>query len=140
LVIDKVHNNMVICWHDDDVRPVLHNADSLEMKYIVKPAIVGSCDCPDCRAGRHLYELHRWQDGQWRFVGVSLQSYASTEDCQRHHHWGIGFQTDDVWEDETPILPPERTERSKSSTGCRVTLDQKAFVKAAEALEQHWLR
>ena len=98
------------------------------------------CDCPDCRDGKHLYELHRWQDNQWQFVGVSLLSYASTEDCQRHHLWGLQFRPDDTWEDGTAILPPESNERPKSSTGRRVTLDQKAFQKAAERLEGHWLR
>jgi hypothetical protein len=112
----------------------------LPVKYRVVPVTRADCDCPDCRAGKHLYALHRWQDDQWQFVGISLQSYASAEDCKQHHYWGIGFQTDDVWEDETPILPPERTERPKSSTGRKVTLDLAAFAKAAEALEQHWLR
>jgi hypothetical protein len=103
------------------------------------------CDCPDCRAGKHLYELHCWRDGQWQFVGISLQSYASTEDCQRQHHWGLQFRPDDTWEDGTAILLPEsigqaHPEKPKSGTGRRVTLDQAAFVKAAEALERHWLR
>lgn len=113
--------------------------------YRVIPVTRADCDCPDCRAGKHLYELHCWQDGQWRFVGVSLQSYGSAEDCKQHHYWGIEFQADDVWENETSILPPEsigqaHPDKPKSGTGRRVTLDQKAFVKSAEALEQHWLR
>ncbi len=107
--------------------------------------MIEGCRCDDCRAGRHLYELHRWQDNQWQFVGISLQVYASAEDCQRHHHWGIAFHAEDVWEDGTAILPPEsigqaHPEKPKSGTGRRVTLDQKALVKAAEALERHWLR
>ena len=110
------------------------------MRYRVVPLTRADCDCPDCRTGRHLYELHCWRHGQWQFVGVSLKAYVSAEDCKEHHYWGIQFNTDDVWEDGTAILPPGRTGRPKSSTGRRVTLDQKAFVKAAEALEQHWLR
>jgi len=110
------------------------------VKYTVEPEIVEGCECEDCRAGRHLYALHRWLGGQWTFVGVSLQSYASAEDCKRHHYWGIEFQADAVWEDGTAILPPESTERPKSSTGRKVTLDLDAFQKAAERLKGHWLR
>jgi len=115
------------------------------VKYRVVPVTRADCDCPDCRAGKHLYELQRWRHGQWQFVGISLQSYASAEDCKQHHYWGIEFQADDVWEDGTAILPPEsigqaRREKPKSGTGRRVTLDQAAFIRAAKALEQHWLR
>ena len=110
------------------------------MKYAVTPVTQTDCDCPDCRAGKHLYELHRWREGQWQFVGVSLQSYASAEDCKQHHYWGIEFQADDVWEDGTAILPQESTERPKSSTGRKVTLDLDAFQQAAGRLKGHWLR
>ena len=109
------------------------------MKYAVTPVTETDCDCPDCRAGRHLYELNRWRDGQWQFVGVSLQSYASAKDCKQHHYWGIEFQAGDVWEDGTAILPPESAERPKSNTGRRVTLDLDAFQKSAGALKRHWL-
>lgn len=113
------------------------------VKYKVRLVTQANCHCPDCRAGKHLYELHRWRDGEWQFVGISLQSYASAEDCQRNHHWGIPFQAEDVWEDGTPILPPERRGQAqpaklKSGAGHKVILDHKAFVKSAEALERHW--
>jgi len=100
--------------------------------------MIEGCRCDDCRTGRHLYALHRWQDGQWQFVGISLQSYASADECKQQHWWGIQFEPGDTWEDDTPVVPPERIERPKSSTGRKVTLDQKAFVKSAEALERHW--
>lgn len=112
------------------------------MKYTVEPQVVAGCQCEDCRAGRHLYALQRWQDGKWIVVAVSLQSYQSAGQCQQQHWWGIQFEPGATWEDGTPVVPPEpacKKERS-SSTGGRVTLDQKAFVRAAEALEQHWLR
>jgi hypothetical protein len=98
------------------------------------------CDCPDCRAGIHLYELHCWQDGQWQFVGVSLQSYASAAECKRSHWWGIKFRADDVWEDGTPITPPKHIEKPASGTGRKVMLDTAALQKAAERLKGHWLR
>jgi hypothetical protein len=79
------------------------------MRYAVTPVAQTDCDCPDCRAGSHLYELNRWQNGQWQFVGVSLQSYASAEDCKQRHYWGIEFQTGDIWEDGAAILPLEGT-------------------------------
>ena len=114
------------------------------MKYTVTAETSDACDCADCRAGRHLYSLLRWVDNEWQFVGVSLQSYASAEDCQRNHHWGIQFAPKDKWEDGMPILPPASTGQAQpgkpqSGTGRRVTLDQEAFVKSAEALERHWL-
>ena len=115
------------------------------MKYKVTAEIPDACDCEDCRAGRHLYSLLRWTDNEWQFVGISLKSYTSATDCQQNHHWGIPFQAEDVWEDGTPILPPERkgqsqTEKPKTVSGGKVTLDQEALAKSAEALERHWLR
>ena len=114
------------------------------MKYTVRPVTQANCQCPDCRAGRHLYSLLRWVDSEWQFVGISLQSYASAEDCQRSHHWGNQFAPEDTWEDGKPILPPASAGQAQpgkpqSGTGRRVTLDQDAFVKSAEALERHWL-
>ena len=108
------------------------------MKYTVEAARVESCDCEDCRAGRHLYSLLRWTDTAWQFVGISLQSYASAEDCQQNHRWGMQFAPDDTWEDGTPIVAP--APNRSPSTGGRVLLDHEAFAKSAEALERHWLK
>ena len=110
------------------------------VKYTVEPEIVEGCECEDCRAGRHLYELHCWQDDQWTFVGVSLQSYASAEDCKRTHWWGIEFHADDVWEDGTPITSPKQMEKPASGTGRKVMLNTAALQQAAERLKGHWLR
>ena len=104
--------------------------------------MIEGCRCDDCRAGRHLYALHRWQDNQWQFVGISLQSYASADECKQQHPWGILFEPGDTWEDGTPVVPPEPACKKEwsSSTGGRVTLNQRAFAEAAEALKRHWLR
>ena len=110
------------------------------MKYRVIPVTSANCDCPDCRAGRHLYELNRWRDGQWQFVGVSLQTYGSAEDCKRDHYWGIEFQADDVLEDGTPITSPEHMEKPAPGSGRKVVLNTAALQKAAERLKGHWLR
>jgi hypothetical protein len=109
------------------------------MKYTVRPLSNDDCDCPDCRAGKHLYELYRWVDDQWKRVGFSLQGYASAEDCKQNHCWCIGFHADDTWEDGTPITPPEDMEKPASGTGGKVFLDMAALQKSAEALERHWL-
>jgi len=115
------------------------------MKYTVTAETVDDCDCEDCRAGKHLYNLHRWTDGEWQFVGIGLQSYASAKDCQQNHHWGIEFQAEDVWEDGTPILPPTgmgeaAPEKPESGTGRKVTLDLEALAKSAESLNKHWVK
>jgi hypothetical protein len=111
LVLYKVHNNMVISWHDGDVRPAPHNAKSPEMKYTVKPAIVEGCECEECKAGRHLYFLYRCSElesGRWS--GVTLHTYASAQECKEDHYWGIRFGPDDVWEDGSPIVQPDPLE------------------------------
>jgi len=102
--------------------------------------MIEGCRCDDCQAGRHLYALHCWQDNQWQFVGISLQSYASADECKQQHRWGIQFEPGDTWEDGTPVVPPKSTERPKSSTGRKVTLDLDAFQQAAERLKGHWLK
>ena len=112
------------------------------MKHKVEPVRVADCDCPDCRVGKHLYELFRWQDDQWQFVGISLQGYASTTECQQKHRWGIEFAAEDTWEDGTPILPPAREEPAspkpgKSGGGGRVVLDLEKLAQSAAALEKH---
>jgi len=110
------------------------------VKYTVEAQMIEGCRCDDCRAGRHLYALHRWLGGQWTFVGVSLQSYATAAECKRSHWWGIEFHADDVWEDGTPITPPEHMEKPASGSGRKVMLNTAALQKAAERLKGHWLR
>jgi hypothetical protein len=73
-------------------------------------------------------------------VGVSLQSYASAEDCKQNHRWGIQFQPDDVWEGGTPAALSEQREKPTSGTGCKVKLDTDAAQKSMEELKRHWLR
>jgi hypothetical protein len=107
------------------------------MKYTVGPVTRINCDCPDCRAGKHLYELNVWRDDEWSFVGVSLQNYPSAASA-RNHQWGIEFKAGDTWEDGTPIPPSEPTEKAAPSTG-RTVLDMEAAQKSFEALEKHWL-
>ncbi|MCL4785371.1 MAG: hypothetical protein KJ070_01055 [Verrucomicrobia bacterium] len=109
------------------------------MKYTVRPVNSADCACPGCRAGKHLYELHRWAEGQWTFVGVSLQGYASADDCKQSHWWGIEFRAEDTWEDGTPITSAEHMEKPASGTGHKVILDTAALQKSAEALERHWM-
>lgn len=109
------------------------------MKYTVRPLSSDDCDCPDCRAGKHLYELCRWVDGQWKLVGVSLQNYASADECKANHWWGIEFRAGDTWEDGTPITSREHKQSPASGTGQPVTLDREALQKSAEALERHWM-
>jgi len=77
-------------------------------------------------------------DGQWTFVGVSLQSYASADECKQNHWWGIEFRAEDTWEDGTPITSAERVEKAASGTRRRVILDTEALQRSAEALERHW--
>lgn len=108
------------------------------MTYTVEPARVEGCACEDCRAGRHLYSLLRWTDDEWQFVGMSLQSYASAEECRRSHRWGMQFAPEDTWEDGTPIVEPAA--KSPPGTGGKVVLNNAAFQKSLEALERHCLR
>jgi len=110
------------------------------MKYTVEPEMVGACECEDCRAGRHLYTLRRWQNGQWTVVAVSLQSYASADECKRTHRWGIEFHADDMWEDGTQITATERMDKPASACGRKVMLDTAALQESAERLKGHWLR
>jgi hypothetical protein len=101
---------------------------------------VSGCDCPDCLAGKHPYALYRWKDGVWRLAGISLQCYATPEECQRQHWWGIQFEPGDVWEDGTPVVEPEPlTPKGRhSGGGGKVQLDLGALQKSAEALARHW--
>lgn len=109
------------------------------MKYTVRPVTSDDCDCPECRAGKHLYELCRWVDGQSKLVGVSLQGYASADACKRDHWWGIEFRAGDTWEDGMPITSAEQMEKPASGTGQPVMLDTDALQRSAEALERHWI-
>ena len=113
------------------------------MKYTVTPVTKTDCDCPDCRAGRHLYGLHRWQDGQWQFVGVSLQSYTSADDCKQQPPVGNrSLNRGTTWEDGTPIVPPEPAcqKERPSGTGGRVELARNAFAEVGGEVKRHWLR
>jgi hypothetical protein len=107
------------------------------VKYTIAPEIVDGCDCEDCRAGRHLYALHRWADGHWTFVGVSLPSCGSADACKRDHWWGIEFRAEDTWEDGTRITAAERMETAASGTGRKVILDTAALLRSTAALERH---
>jgi hypothetical protein len=109
------------------------------VKYTIEPEIVDGCESEDYGAGRHLYALHRWADGHWTFVGVSLPSCGSADACKRDHWWGIEFRAGDTWEDGTPITSAEHTEKLASGTGQPVTLDREALQRSAEALERHWI-
>jgi len=113
-------------------------------KYRVVPLTRTDCDCPDCQAGKHLYQLERWRGGQWQSVAWSLQGYASAEECKRNHYWGVAFQPGDTWEDGTPIVRPEdrrQTQQKTNEPGTRrmVPLDTDALRKSAAALKKHWL-
>jgi len=110
------------------------------MKYTVIAATADGCDCEDCRADRHIYSLYRWSAEEWRFAAISLQAYASAEECRRRHYWGLEFKPDDTWEDGTPIVEPDLAPSAElqSGTGGLVKLNTKALAKAAEALEKHW--
>jgi hypothetical protein len=110
------------------------------VKYTVEPQVVAGCECKDCRAGSHIYALQRWQDGKWIVVAVSLQSYASADECKRTHRWGIEFHANDVWEDGIQITAAERTEKPASPCGGKVMLNTAALQKSAERLKLHWFQ
>jgi hypothetical protein len=128
---------------DADLKSV-DAATVLGRKYTVLPMTRTDCDCEDCRAGKHLYELFRWTAGQWQSVAWSLQGYGSAEECKKNHYWGVAFQPGDTWEDGTPIVRPEDRRQTQPKTkepGPRrmVPLDTDALRKSAEALKKHWL-
>ena len=113
------------------------------MKYRVEPAIVEGCDCDDCKAGRHLYRLYRIPATGQKWSGMSLQAYASAEECKRKHNWGIEFGPDATWEDGAPVVEPESVREphpdgGQASAGGMVKLDGKALQKSGEMLEKHW--
>lgn len=112
------------------------------MKFTVEPVTVENCDCEACKAGKHLYELHQWSDNQWQFVGVSLQSYASAQECKLNHYWGVQFTPEDTWEDGTPIVKLQKAtpEEPPSGTERMVPLDTKAIAESFETLQKHWLK
>jgi len=112
------------------------------MKYTVEAITKANCDCEDCRAGKHLYQLNRWSNNTWHFVAMSLQSYASAEECKRNHDWGVQFVPEDTWEDGTPILEAEPAPPAEPPSGPvrMVPLNTKALVKSFESLQKHWLK
>ena len=113
------------------------------MKYTVEPEIVERCECEDCKAGRHVYSLFEWTEDGWRWAAISLQSYASAEECKRKHWWGIDLGPGAIWEDGTPAVEPEPKQAAHgdgapSTGGGMVKLDTKALRKSLEALARHW--
>jgi hypothetical protein len=126
---------------DTNLRAVLETT-GVGTKYRVVPLTRSDCDCPDCRAGKHLYQLERWRDNRWQDVAVSLQGYWSAEEA-RHHYWGIYFEPDAVWEDGTPVEGREEMQQTQPGneepyTGPMVPLDTHSLGKAAKSLEKHW--
>lgn len=109
-------------------------------RYTIQALALADCDCEDCRAGRHLYELLRWQEGEWHWVATSLMTYASAEECRRSHPWMIAFEPGAVWEDGSLIVPPVPACRAESahSTGGLVRLNTQALTKSFESLARHW--
>jgi hypothetical protein len=108
------------------------------MKYTVTPIVTEGCDCEDCKAGRHLYLLYRLPATGKDWSAMSLQMYASAEECKREHDWGLDFRPGDTWDDDSPIVVPERKHEAHPDEKGMVLLDAKAFAKSAEALEKHW--
>ena len=52
--------------------------------FTVEPETVEGCDCPDCRAGKHIYSLYEWSESGWQYAATSLQSYSSAEECKQN--------------------------------------------------------
>jgi hypothetical protein len=67
--------------------------------------------------------LFLWVDNAWQWVGMSLRTYGSAEECKRHHWWGVKFRPADVWEDGTPIEEPVEEKRAPRPAGKQVYLD-----------------
>ena len=110
------------------------------MTYTVIPIIAEDCDCEDCRAGRHLYVLYRLPATGKDWSAISLQMYASAEECKAKHPWGIVFGPNAVWEDGSPVVVPKPTPEPHPDENGMVPLDGEALAKSAEALEKHWCR
>jgi hypothetical protein len=110
------------------------------MIYKVVAETTPDCDCADCRAGRHLYSLFCWRDGQWMHVGFSLQSYTSPEDCMKNHWWGVQFEPDDVWEDGSPVVPPEPTLAADMESQRMVTVDGEAPARSLDSMRKHLIK
>jgi hypothetical protein len=113
------------------------------MKYTVKRETVEGCECEDCRAGRHIYSLYRWRENEWRWVGTSLQSHVSAEECKRKHLWFIHFEPDAIWEDGQPVVEPEPMQadppvQAQSGNGDMVPLDINALQKSFGSLKRHF--
>ena len=114
---------------------VVEEASREPIRFTVHPLASTNCDCPDCRAGKHLYELCRWRDGEWKVVGWSLQGYENAEQA-RVHNWGIVFEPGDTWEDGSPI-PPTEPPPPRSGHVEMVPLDTDALRTSADALRKH---
>ena len=116
-----------------------HNDGEIRSIFTVEPETVEGCDCPSCRAGKHIYSLYRWTEEGWRYAATSLQSYDSAEECKRKHYWGIVFGPNPVWEDGQPIVEPVWEQRpDEERVDGKVVLDNQAFQESIEMLEKHW--
>jgi hypothetical protein len=112
------------------------------MRYKVVAETTPDCDCADCRAGRHLYSLFYWKDGEWMHAGFSLLTYTSPEDCMKNHWWGVQFAPDAVWEDGSPVVPPKQAlsadmDNEAPGTQRMVTLDGQALARSLESMRKH---
>jgi hypothetical protein len=113
--------------------------------YRVVPLTQPGCDCEDCRAGRHLYELERWQANRWKPAATSLQAYGSAEKCRQKHYWGIRFEPNATWEDGAPVLEPEdlrpmQPDSEEPGPVRMVPLNTDALGKSVVALARHWFQ
>jgi hypothetical protein len=112
----------------------------ISMKHIVIPETVEGCDCEDCRAGRHLYSLFCWRDGEWSWRATSLRAYTGVEECKQKHPWMLVFEPGSTWEDGTPLVDPEpvRPAHCEGAVGGMVPLDTEKLKKSADLLAKHW--
>jgi len=110
------------------------------MKHIVIPETVAGCDCEDCKAGKHLYSLFCWRDGEWSWRATSLRTYTSVEECKQKHPWMLIFEPDDTWEDGTRLVDPEpvQTAPCAGAIDGMVPLDMDKLSKSADLMMRHW--
>ena len=60
----------------------------------------------------------------------------------KNHWWGIQFEADDVWENGSPVVPPEpptSADREDGTPGTQrmVTLDGEALARSLESMRKH---
>lgn len=108
------------------------------MIYGIVPITTSRCDCEDCRAGKFLFDLQSFRDGEWCWSGMTLVSYANVEDCRLHHDWGIQFPPGATWEDGTPIVPPKEEPRPIGpARGEAGFIDPSSLQPAIRSLSEH---